>query len=1061
MAWPCTVPSLIAQIGTNAPSDAEDASVAWKLLIAVGVVAASFVLGAMIARRLQMRDYSFKIGLILFTLLASLAVLTLGWPPKRGIDLSGGVVLIYEVDRELSQPNSIRAVASRLDEQLNREGESKIEVLPDSSDRLDIRLPDGVDRGRVARAIQNLRNSSDVTLHSEGARTQDGNTILAYRVEQQARQVEMDKLVTAVGRRINPGGVKEVTIRQYGKEQIEVIVPEIAEHEVDEIKKRISTSGVLEFRIVANENDDQDIIRAAQKTAGRDVYIGGKPVGRWVKASPDLRLGPDSRASFRQTEARGNEVLVRLTPFDIDDGRNLNRASSGFDNGKLAVHFSFDAVGAKKFGELTRRNLPDETIKLHRHLGIILDDTMISAPQLNEVIHGEGQITGTFTQDDVDFLVGVLNAGSLPATLRPDPISQQRISSQLGDDTIRMGTEAMVFSTAAVLVFMLVYYRFAGVVADIAVVLNLVVTVALMILVKAAFTLPGLAGLVLTVGMAVDANVLIYERIREETERGASLRMAIRNGFSRAMATIIDSHVTCLVSGVVLYIVGTDQIKGFAVTLIIGLLMSLFTAVYVARVIFDIAEKKRWITRLKMMHVIGHTNIDFIRWRGPAIAGSVIILMIGMVATALRGTELLDIDFTGGSSVQLLFADDKPHDIAQVRQAVKDLPDVAVSSVGDNNLEFKVDTSDRDIMHVQAVLQQEFGNVLQTYSMTHGPLATIEKPAPEVKTDEAKDATATASTTVPSESEPGRDHPASQRAADTTSAGSRLVGGTQVSLAFPQEISHARLEEMLQKELDQMQLKDVSFELTNPKYQSGSDAPFGEWTLQTSLNQNRTESLLENIQKDLAKMPVFPSSNQIGGKVAGDTQMMALYAILASMAIIVVYVWFRFENVIFGLAAVLALFHDVLVTIAFLALSSYLSPYLGFLLVDPFKISLAVMAALLTIVGFSINDKIVVFDRIREVRGKKGELTGDVVNASINQALSRTILTSGTVFIASVILYFLGGPGIHAFAFAMTVGVIAGTYSSVYIAAPVLLWMKKRSAPATRSEAVLIGSAGL
>lgn len=265
---------------------------------------------------------------------------------------------------------------------------------------------------------------------------------------------------------------------------------------------------------------------------------------------------------------------------------------------------------------------------------------------------------------------------------------------------------------------------------------------------------------------------------------------------------------------------------------------------------------------------------------------------------------------------------------------------------------------------------------------------------------------------------------------------------------------------MVQKEFGELQLKGVSFELRNPKYQAGSDAPFADWTLATSLNQDQTESLLRNIQKDLANMPVFPSSNQIGGKVAGDTQMMALYAILASMAIIVVYVWLRFENVIFGLAAVLALFHDVLITIACLALSFYLSPFLGFLLVDPFKISLAVMAALLTIVGFSINDKIVVFDRIREVRGKKRELSEEIINTSINQALSRTILTSGTVFIASVILYFLGGPGIHAFAFAMTVGVIAGTYSSVYIAAPVLLWMKKRSLAAQVSEALVGGSVG-
>ena len=964
-----------------------------------------------------MRDLSFKIGLILFTLLASLAVVLVGWPPKRGIDLSGGVVLIYEVDRESSQGDNLQQSISRLEKQLRSEIGNKLEVLPAGSSRIEIRVPEGIDTGRVERAVQSLHLSSDTALHYEGSQTREGNTILGYRVEHQTNQVEMDKLVAAVGRRINPGGVQELTIRRYGQDQIEVIIPEVAEHEVEAIKKRIATSGVLEFRIVASEADGKEIIRAAQKTHGRDVYIDGDLVGRWVQAGPDLGL---AGATVRNVEGRPQEVLVRIDPFNVD-GRYLSRAASGFDHGgRLTVNFSFNSEGAEKFGQLTSRNL-------HRRLAIILDNVMLSAPALQSAIHGDGQITGNFTQEEVDFLVGVLNAGSLPASLRPDPISQQRISSQLGDDTIRMGTEAMVVATAAVLIFMLVYYRFAGLVADIAVMLNMLVTVAIMILIKAAFTLPGLAGLVLTVGMAVDANVLIYERIREETVRGTSLRLAIRNGFSRAMSTIIDSHVTCLVSGVVLYIVGTDQIKGFAVTLVIGLLMSLFTAVYVARVVFDVAERRRWIKQLKMLHVIGHTNIDFIRWRGPAIACSAIVLLVGLAATAMRGTELLDIDFTGGSSVHLLFAEDQPHGIAQVREAVKNLPDVAVSSVGENNLEYKVDTSDRDIKHVQVVLQQEFGHAMKTYTMTYGSLAATETPTAGPKSENGANA----------------------------AQSDRLVGGTHVALTFPQEISHARLEEMVQKELDGLHLKDVAFELANPKYQTGSDAPFGQWTLATSLGQDQTESLLRNIQTDLANTPVFPSSNQIGGKVAGDTQTMALYAILASMAIIVVYVWFRFENVIFGLAAVLALFHDVLVTIAFLALSSYLSPFLGFALVDPFKISLAVMAALLTIVGFSINDKIVVFDRIREVRGRKHELNEEIINTSINQALSRTILTSGTVFIASVILYFLGGPGIHAFAFAMTVGVIAGTYSSVYIAAPVLLWMKKRSAPTPTAQVMV------
>ena len=724
---------------------------------------------------------------------------------------------------------------------------------------------------------------------------------------------------------------------------------------------------------------------------------------------------------------------------------------------------------------------------------------------------------------------------------------------------------------------MLVYYRFCGIVADVAVVLNMVVTVALMILIKAAFTLPGLAGLVLTVGMAVDANVLIYERMREETERGASLRMAIRNGFSRAMATIIDSHVTTLISAAVLYMVGTDQIKGFAVTLILGLLMSLFTAVFVARVIFDIAEKQRWLTRLKLMHLIGHTNIDFIRWRGPAIAASVAIMLIGFVATWARGKGILDIDFTGGSSVQVVFSE--PQDIADVRKTVEEhLEDVAVSSVGDNQLEFKIDTSQRDIKSVQSFLQQSFGKSLRTYSMTFGPLATIEKPVTqaEIGPDSTKPgekgpqksapdksapaATPPAETKGPAEPEakppaasdekaadptpskpadgktedlpdpsgpttpqstrtpergrrtvqlvstgrdqalaaivlaqaepaekaaadenaekkpdaaatetPAADQPAasvsaepSQPAADDSGAPAdgTMLGGTRVTLNFPQEISYGPLRELFQKELDLMKLQGVEFELHNPNYQFGSDARYQEWTLETSLKQDQTLELLKQVEHQLASTPVFPSSNQIGGKVAGDTQLMALYAMLASMAIIVIYIWIRFQNVVFGLAAVLALVHDVFVTTGFLAMSYYLSPWLGWLLVDPFKISLAVLAALLTIVGFSINDTIVVFDRIREVRGKSPDLTEEMINLSVNATLSRTLLTSGTVLIASVILYFVGGPGIHAFAYSMVVGVIAGTYSSVYIAAPVLLWLKKPTAKTTKPGEMRAAAAG-
>lgn len=1168
MAWYLTLPMLFAQAA--APQVVDDGSMTptLKLVIALGVIVGSFVGGGVIARSLRMPDYSFKIGLVLFTLVASLAICFTGWPPKRGIDLSGGVVLVYEVDRGVSSSNAMQEAVTRVNDQLRSGGGERLEVRPNGADRLEVIVPAGADLPNIESEIGKVAAAPDLKLHASGKREEGGKTILEYQVDSKQKAIDMDKLVAAIGRRINPSGVKELTIRQYGAEQLQVIIPEIEDREVEQIKKRISTSGLLEFRIVANQVDDKDLIKVAERTPGRDVYVGGRLEGRWVKASPQLQLND---ATIRDTPGRGREILVRIDPWNID-GSYLNRASNDFADGNLAVRFSLDTVGAEKFGQLTGHNLPDEAINFRRRLGIVLDNEMLSAPDIRSKIFGEGQITGNFSQEDVEFLVGVLNAGSLPATLRPEPISQQRISSQLGDDTIRMGTQSIIISTAAILIFMLVYYRFCGLVADIAVVLNMIVTVALMILIKAAFTLPGLAGLVLTVGMAVDANVLIYERMREETERGASLRMAIRNGFSRAMATIIDSHVTTLVSGVVLYMIGTDQIKGFAVTMIIGLMMSLFTAVFVARVLFDIAEKKRWITKLKMLHLIGHTNIDFIRWLVPAIAASVAIIVVGGIAAFARGKELLDIDFTGGSSVQVVF--DEPRDIGEVRKAVAELEDVAVSSVGEGNIDFKVDTSEKDIKKVEQFLQDQFGKSLKTYSMSYGPLAMIEaKPDSESKTEGAakdqkvappsekkppaetpaepeKPATETekpaaepakpaeepkAETPAPAEekqpekapesvsyrarrhstvlqvaaadnetvgtllalaqdagkaSEPApeakatetktpedakpADEAAKQPAAETAPAAdkaapaakggsaapaknaaerpvdSRMIGGTRVELTFPEEISQAPLREMLEKEITALKLTEVEFELYNVEFQIGSDARYTNWTLETNLKAEQTETLLKAVHERLASTPVFPSSSQIGGKVAGDTQLMALYAILASMAIIVIYVWIRFQNVIFGLAAVLALAHDVLVTIAFLAMSYYLSPFLGFALVDPFKISLAVLAALLTIVGFSINDTIVVFDRIREVRGKSQELTPAMINLSVNATLSRTLLTSGTVFIASVILYFVGGPGIHAFAFSMVVGVIAGTYSSIYIAAPVLLWMKKPLSNAAR-----------
>ncbi len=377
-------------------------------------------------------------------------------------------------------------------------------------------------------------------------------------------------MVSRIAKRVNPGGQKEVTVRRMGSDRVEVIIPKVEQAEVEVVKDKISTAGALEFRILANPRAPEHAryIELAKQTEGRDVTAkdeNGKDelVAQWVAVDPEKarEIISESNNVSRPNKSGGVSVLTMIDPYDVGGGE-LSRAYPTNDQlGGNAVGFKFNSSGAQLFGELTGRHLPDESSGLRYQLAIILDDQVKSAPSIKSRITDSGIIEGTFTPEQVQFLVDILNAGSLPAALSKVPVAEYSASAQLGKDTIRAGAMSMIISTVAILIFMQIYYRFAGVVANLAVLMNLVLVMALVILIKAHLTLAGLAGLVLSVGMAVDANVLIYERMREERERGAALRMAIRNGFGRAMATIIDSHCTTLITGIVLFVIGTDQLR--------------------------------------------------------------------------------------------------------------------------------------------------------------------------------------------------------------------------------------------------------------------------------------------------------------------------------------------------------------------------------------------------------------------------------------------------------------------------------------------------------------------
>jgi SecD/SecF fusion protein len=294
--------------------------------------------------------------------------------------------------------------------------------------------------------------------------------------------------------------------------------------------------------------------------------------------------------------------------MSADDGYNVrgdhvDAVAGGFDErGFPSIDFIMTAEGAILFQGLTGENAPDPQTGFKRRLGILMDNALISAPELRSMISRNGQITGRFTQEEVDDLVQIIRGGSLEAVLSPQPTTESQISPLLGGVTIRQSMVAMAISLAFTLVVLAFYYRFAGLVACAALLANLAMTLAVMILLKASFTLPGIAGLILSVGMSVDANILIFERIREELARGAKMRMALRNGFARATTTIVDSNVTTLIAGLVLYVIGTDVIRGFAVTLNLGLLMSMFTAVFCSKVIFEIGERRRWYRDLRLAH---------------------------------------------------------------------------------------------------------------------------------------------------------------------------------------------------------------------------------------------------------------------------------------------------------------------------------------------------------------------------------------------------------------------------------------------------------------------------
>jgi SecD/SecF fusion protein len=997
-----------------------------------------------------MKRFGWKIGLIVGSTLLGLAFL---WPPsqklKLGIDLSGGTILVYEAEN-LPPGFNLDELIAALKKRADPEGVKEIPIRKIGGNRIEIILPQA---------------SNEEVEEVKKMLTDVGS--LEFRILANGKH---DKEV--VGRALGAGGLAKPPSRYMWARLGEIsngtnptfTSDSITDPDQSWKKDLYAGTDVYVTGKDSSGNSRTESVKVRRNTT--NTLILDKPHGLKTVTSYRIEYNPSHLKGGDPNNLGPNDLIVReekVAPGRVETyilanldrsgqevtGKYLRQAKPDVDDRlQPAVRFEFDSRGASRFGKLTREHKPEEGGAFRYQLAILLDKLVMSAPAINSEIRDSGIIEGGpqgFKAKEVEHLIQVLRAGSLPASLNPNPLQEEKVGPTLGEDTIAKGVFAIWVSLLVVPIFMIIYYRFAGVVAVLALLVNMILLIGSMSFIQATFSLPGLAGLALTIGMAVDANVLVFERMREEKERGASLAQQIRNGFNRAWVTIFDSHVTLFLAALVLYMVGTEEVKGFALTMIIGMAWNLFTAVFMSRVIFDYFYSRGWLKQVNMLKLMDKTNFDFIGPRYYCMAGSVILIVLGLIATGVRGQSMFNIDFTGGTLVTIRLNESdpsvKPLTESQRAQLVREkasvLPDVTVESLrvgNDKNLaRFNIRTTEQDQSKVKRVVLEAFGSSLARVEMNYDeakPIAAATPPGAEA---------GKAAPPVVTRFAGGRRY---ELTFNTTAFNSDQSPAQVVSAVFARVLDNAKIANPISR----FELIPAPDRPAAATAGGASTAPAAgtRLILRTDLEPEVAKVELEQLKKALADDPdlLFERSMNFGGTVAGETRQRALVATFASWLIIIAYLWWRFHSFTYGFAAVLAVVHDVLIALGAIAVSYWLAkvPGLSTLLqIDQFKIDLPIVAAFLTLIGFSVNDTIVIFDRIREIKGKTPHLTNKMVNDAINQTLSRTILTSFTAWLVVVILYFFGGEGLHGFAFALVVGFLSGTYSTVYIATPILI----------------------
>ena len=891
-----------------------------------------------------------------------------------------------------------------------------------------------------------------------------------------------------------------------------------------DLQRMLKGAGILEFRLlptVGHPEVNSDLMAAyveklkskGPKYASDDNYVWCEVenISNWSAGDEQGNLTVLGQFGDKYYVLASNDPAAIMTHAAGETDWKLKHASPGTEGqtGQRAIDFVLDDRGGKKFGRVTGKNIG-------RPLCILLDGVAISAPKINSRITTRGQITGRYAETEQRDMVDKLNAGSLPAMLIEQPVSIKSIGPSIGADNRDKGIKAGMVGLVLVVLIMLVYYMAAGAIADVALLMNILFVLAMMALLRATFTLPGIAGIILTIGMTVDANVLIFERIREEQQKGSSLRIAIKNGYQRAFRTIFDANLTTFMTAAILYWVASEEIKGFAIVLMLGIASSMFTALFVTRLIFSLLLSKRIVKdQLVMLRLIKQPQINWMGARGLFLSLSTFLIAAGLFVFFTRDdakNNKYDIEFTGGTSVQINLKEDvelSRQDVADRIRGVgieSDNPALAaanVYSVGKSGRSYEINTTETN-KTITEVTVAESGQPESVESLTAAIAQAADKTGAVLSnlrvTAEGEGNTFTVTTSQMNKSivksvlaEALPEAGISEPVIDETVNGAILsafsdelqiqrdlepqiiaaekigedlvesypeladfVGGVKITF----KVERAATAGQIQGRLADLRFKPDTRNLNwypfrivgedlNPfeadeqtksfVYISAEpEAGLREW------EQQQWDRFVENEKaKVLAATRLetsLPRVTQIDPSIGAEARTRALIAIVLSLAAIVAYIWVRFGDVRYGLAAIIALVHDVCITLGAVTACTYIAatPLGEMLLIGDFKINLAMIAAFLTLIGYSLNDTIVVFDRIRENR-HKGGLNAQIITNSINQTISRTLMTSLTTFIVVLVMYIFGGQALRGFTFAIGFGIIIGTYSSIAIAAPVLL----------------------